>query len=127
VVAVSVDSVLAGRPVTVEWSKVLEIPRANNVPLSVTDAYALDDAALVLSAVAEDTADTYNDGELVGAALVVLDADLRTVTVEQVTPTTKLEGVHARRTEARIEILAVADPDDPAVSGQLFSCSLVAP
>lgn len=97
---------------------------ADGVPLAVTDACALDDGTMLVSAVAEDTNNAYDDGRLAGAAIAVLNADLRPVRVEAIDPPVKIEGLHALRDGDQIRLLAVNDPDDPAVAGGLYAGEL---
>lgn len=121
ILAVDLARTLDGGLVKVLARIDLGLPQVDGVPLSITDACACADGSIVISAVAEDTDNSYNDGVLVGAALGVLDAGLRFVWFEQLAPTIKIEGIYARRSEEGIHVLAVSDPDNPDVAGELFT------
>jgi hypothetical protein len=108
----------------VKLVKTLALPLISGVPLTVTDACSLDDGQLLLSAVAEVTDDSYNDGAILGAAIVVLGADLDIVAIEPLEPTLKIEGISARRTAAGVELLCVSDADDPDMPSSLYSAML---
>jgi hypothetical protein len=86
------------------------------VALSVTDAVALPDGRVVVSAAAEDTPNAVDDGPVVGAALAVLDGD-RVASVAALPDPDKVEGLALR---GPASFLAVVDADDPeAPSAQL--------
>ena len=106
------------------WSKRLALPAINGVPLTVTDACLLDDGHLLLSAVAEVTDDSYADGAMLGAAILLLDGDYRVVAIEPLEPVAKIEGISAQRTAAGIELLCVSDADDPDRPSSLYSATL---
>lgn len=118
ILEVPLAAVLAGVPVSATLCAELTLPMCAGVPLTVTDAFQLETGApdggrILLSAVAEATADSYADGALVGAAIVELNADFSVRTVEPLEPMLKVEGLSARVTEAGIELLCVTDADDP--------------
>ena len=91
--------------------------RVRDVGLGVTDAVSLDGGRVLVSAAAEDTPNTRDDGPVVGAALVVLDEG-------EVRESVELPPVHGRaakvegltildRTEDGLVLLATVDDDDP--------------
>jgi hypothetical protein len=96
----------------------------DGVPLTVTDACPLDGGQILLSAVAEVTDDSYADGAILGAAIILLDAKLDVVMVEPLEPICKIEGISARRTATGAELLCVSDADDPDMPSSLFSATL---
>lgn len=96
------------------------------VHLTFTDASPLPGGRLVFSAVAEDTPDAYADGPCAGAAIGLLDADGRVISMEPLQPTLKVEGVHATAGAGRVSLLLVADGDDPQQPAPLLSAELKA-
>lgn len=104
--------------------KKLKLPMIGDVPLTVTDVCSLADGRFPLSAVAEVTDDSYADGAIMGAAIIVLNAALDVITIELVEPVMKIEGISARQTSAGLELLCVSDADDPDTPSSLFSAIL---
>ena len=94
-----------------------DLGTVDGVTLAVTDALALPDGRVLVSAAAEDTPNPYDDGPVVGTALALLDDD----GVRAVVPLpevggapVKVEGIAPRDVRADgLELLAVADADDP--------------
>jgi hypothetical protein len=116
--AVTGDAVVEARLV-----KTLALPLVDGVPLTVTDACSLGDGFL-LSAVAEVTDDSYADGDILGAAIILLDADLDVIAIEPMAPTLKIEGIVAHQTATGAELLCVSDADDPDTPSSLYSATL---
>ena len=89
----------------------------DGIGLAATDAVALPGGAILVSAAAEDSPNTRDDGPVVGSALVLLDGHR----VQDVSPLPMVEGavskveglmlLDAGTTQARL--LAVVDVDDP--------------
>ncbi len=104
--------------------KTLALPMIDGVPLTVTDACSLDDGRFLLSAVAEVTDDSYADGDILGAAIIMLDANLDVVRIEPLEPTLKIEGISANNTATGIELLCVSDADDPDTPSSLYLATL---
>ena len=98
------------------------------VGLAVTDAIALPDGRLLLSAAAEDTPNAVDDGPVVAAALVLVDG----VTVLDAAPLPapdgrvhKVEGLTLRGTRnGQVQLLAVVDDDDPDRPSAALSLSV---
>ncbi len=115
-----VDAVL-GRTdpaaVPIEQPRVYDLGEVAGVGLAVTDAVALPDGRLLLSAAAEDTPNAVDDGPVVAAALVLVDGDtvLDVATVPEVDGRVpKVEGLALRAVEDDdVHLLAVVDDDDP--------------
>jgi hypothetical protein len=104
---------------------VVELGAAGGLPLALSDAAALPDGRIVVTAITEDAADTYADGPCGAAAIGVLGADLRLRRLECLEPTIKVEGISARLADdGAIELLLVTDPDDAAVPGVLYAATL---
>jgi hypothetical protein len=91
------------------------------VPLAFTDGAALDDRSFVFTAVAEDTADSYNDGRCLGSALGVADLEGRVLRMEALRDACKVEGVALG---ADGDLLLVTDADAPHIPARLLRASL---
>ena len=104
--------------------KTIALPIIDGVPLTVTDACSLDDRHILLSAVAEVTDDSYADGDILGAAIIVLNPNLDVVAIEPLKPVCKIEGISARRTATGAELLCVSDADDPAMPSSFYAAIL---
>jgi uncharacterized protein DUF6910 len=103
--------------VPVEEPRSYELGEVEGVGLAVTDAVALPDGRLLLSAAAEDTPNSIDDGPVVAAALVLVDgADVQAVAAipEVDGHVHKVEGLALRDVgDAEVRLLAVVDDDDP--------------
>ena len=96
---------------------VYELGEVEGVGLAVTDAIALPDGRVLLSAAAEDTPNAVDDGPVVATALALLDGDR----VLAVAPIPEVDG-HVHKVEgpalrevrgSTVHLLAVVDDDDP--------------
>jgi hypothetical protein len=83
-----------------------DLGRAGGVGLAVTDAVALGDGLVLVSAAAEDSPNSYDDGPVVGSALVLLDRDV-------VVGRAEIPRVHGRI--AKVEGLAVVAEETSGV------------
>ena len=70
------------------------------------------------------TDDSYADGAILGAAIVVLDCNLDIVMIEPLEPICKIEGISARRTATGADLRCVSDADDPDMPSSLFAATL---
>ncbi|MCF6735998.1 hypothetical protein [Blastococcus sp. KM273129] len=103
--------------VAVDRPRQYELGEVEGVGLAVTDAVALPDGRVLLSAAAEDTPNAVDDGPVVATAIALLDGD----TVQAVAPVPevgghvhKVEGLALRGVEGgEVHLLAVVDDDDP--------------
>jgi hypothetical protein len=120
----TLSAITGDEDITVALVQTLALPLIDGVPLTVTDACSLDNDFILLSAVAEVTDDSYADGAILGAAIVVLDGNLDVVMIEALEPIYKIEGITARRTETGVELLCVSDADDPDMPSSSFSAVL---
>ena len=102
----------------------LRLGEIRGVPFSVTDAAALPDGGLLVTAVAEDTGDAYNDGACIGAAIFRLTPDLEIAQSWRLDRPHKIEGIAATVAGTRADILLVTDADDPAILAALFEVRL---
>lgn len=105
-----------------------DLGEVRGVPFGFTDATALPDGRVVFLAGAEDSPDTYQDGEVLGARVGLLGDEL--VLAEILDPSghptaLKLEGVDyvGPTASGGLELAVVADmddPDQPAVIASLW-------
>jgi hypothetical protein len=101
-----------------------DLGSVHGVPLAVTDAVALPDGRVLVSAAAEDTPDPVDDGPVVAAALALLDDDR----VEDIAAlpqdgdlAQKVEGLALDGVEPNgVRLLAVVDVDDPQIPSTLL-------
>lgn len=105
----------------------VDLGHVRGVPFGFTDATALPGGGVVFLAGAEDSPDTYRDGDVLGARIGLLDGDQLILTeVFDATgrPTRlKLEGIDfiGLTSPGGIEFVVVADMDDPDVPAVLSS------
>lgn len=101
----------------------VELGRVEDVPLSFTDAAVAGDT-IVFSAVAERTANAYDDGALVGAVVGRVTREGQVEHCQALLPLTKVEGIEATVSDVGISLSLVSDPDDPERPAGLFSATL---
>lgn len=114
-------AVLAGGPVKALVRAELALPVVSGVPLNVTDACRLPDGRILLSTVAEETEDNYADGDLMGAAIVELDAEFAVAAIHPLDPPLKVEGIAIREIASGPELLCVNDADEPSEPSALYT------
>jgi hypothetical protein len=113
-----VDSLLGIEP--------LELGAVGDVPLGLSDGAALPDGRMVFTAIAEDTDDSYNDGECRGAALGIVGKGGGIERLEPIDPGYKVEGIEARLEGDTIRVLLVTDADDADIPAALLEARLPA-
>ncbi|RBY96026.1 hypothetical protein DQ237_11465 [Blastococcus sp. TF02-8] len=104
--------------VPVERPLEYELGEVGGVGLAVTDAIALPDGRVLLSAAAEDTPNAVDDGPVVATAIALLEGE----SVRAIAPIPevgglvhKVEGLALRGVDGgTVRLLAVVDDDDPA-------------
>ena len=102
----------------------IDLGGIGGVPFTFTDAAALPNGEVVFTAVAEDTADSYNDGPCGGAIIGILDRESRVRRLLRLDVPLKIEGVDARADGDTISLLLVTDADDPSIPASLFSAAM---
>jgi len=120
-VDVDLSALLAGEPPDVRRPSRYDLGTVGGVALAITDAVALPDGRLLVSAAAEDTPNAVDDGPVVGAAVALLD-DERVLAVTAVPGGPyKIEGLAVRAAgPGEAALIAVVDADDPlAASSRL--------
>ena len=97
-----------------------ELGSTDGVPYGITDGAALPDGGWVFSAVAEDTADSYNDGACAGSAIGRVGSDGHLRRLQPLAGAPKVEGIAL----CGKCLLMVTDSDDPGVASQLLTVEL---
>ena len=115
---------LAPEEVKVGNRRVYDLGDVDGVGLSVTDAVALPDGRVLLSAAAEDTPNAVDDGPVVATAVALVHGDDPLAIAQLAAPdgtVHKIEGLGVREVgEDGVRLVAVVDADDPLVpSAQL--------
>jgi hypothetical protein len=109
---------VAPASVAVADARYYDLGTIGGVALAVTDAVALADGRVLVSAAAEDTPNAIDDGPVVGAALALLD-DEHVLEVAELPESIKVEGLAIRGTTPDgLRLVAVVDVDDPATASQ---------
>ncbi|WP_347059799.1 hypothetical protein ABC795_04945 [Blastococcus sp. HT6-30] len=103
--------------VPVDRPQEYELGEVEGVGLAITDAVALPDGRVLLSAAAEDTPNAVDDGPVVATALALVEGDT-VVAVAQIPEVGghvhKVEGLALRDVgDGVVRLLAVVDDDDP--------------
>jgi hypothetical protein len=112
---------VSGRDAALRVGGVLryDLGSAGDVPLAITDAVARPDRTVLVSAVAEDSASTYDDGPLAGSALAVLDGER----VVELAELPLVDGAPAKVEGLALDgddLVAVVDADDPRLASLLL-------
>ncbi len=117
--AAALTGSLAPEEVKVGNRHVYELGDVDGVGLAVTDAVALPDGRVLLSAAAEDTPNAIDDGPVVGVALALVHGDDPLALTPLSAPdgsVYKVEGLGLRDIGNRgLDLIAVVDADDPLV------------
>ena len=74
----------------------------------------------MFTAAAENTDNSYLDGECVGAAIGLIDAQRQLRWLRPVLPVYKLEGISAQQVDDQLQIYLVSDADNPDIPAQLL-------
>ena len=116
----------SGAPAAVRVSGVrrYDLGTVSGVGLAITDAISLAGGLVLVSATAEDSPSTYDDGPVVASALALLDGE-RLVDMAELPlldgEVAKLEGLAlVRHRDDVLDLVAVVDADDPAVPSLLL-------
>lgn len=96
------------------------------VPLTLTDLAPLDGSRLLFTAAAEDTENPYDDGQVLGSQIGVMEADGTVSRLYPVDQRVKLEGICAQPGENGVRTLVVTDADDPEQCATVYETWLVA-
>jgi hypothetical protein len=99
----------------------LSLGELDGIPFTPTDLCPLSGGRLIVSAVCEDTADSYNDGAFIAAGIAILQPGRPVERFERLEPHFKVEGVIARPGSI---LWMVCDADDPARPSPLLEGKL---
>lgn len=94
----------------------LDLGRIGEVPLGITDATPLKAGGWLLSAVAENTSNAYDDGRCAGAVLAACDPDGKVAWSEPLDGGFKVEGIAF---DEQGVLWLTTDADDPGVASGL--------
>lgn len=94
----------------------LDLGRMGDVPIGITDATPLKEGGWLLSAVAENTLNAYDDGQCDGAVLVACDHDCKVAWTGQLDGGFKVEGIAF---DERDTLWLTTDADEPGVPSGL--------
>lgn len=93
----------------------------DGVALGLTDGAALDEGRWLFSAVAENTADSYNDGPCLGTVIGLVERDGEVRCLARLDGRCKVEGIALA---ADGSLLLVTDADDPRIAASLLRLPL---
>lgn len=99
----------------------IDLGEVSGIPLTPTDGLALPDGRWLLSAVAENTDDSFLDGPCAGSALALLDATGELLALHLLEGAPKVEGIALFGASNIQTVLMVTDADDPELASQLLS------
>lgn len=93
----------------------------NGVPLGFTDATRLDNGSILFSAAAEDTEDTYHDGQCTGSVIGLMSSEGVIQWQAPINLRCKVEGIAAQTiNDQTLECLLVTDADNAAIPATLL-------
>ena len=98
----------------------LDLGELGGVALGFTDGAALADGRWLFSAVAENTADSYNDGACLGAVIGLVEQDGHMRRLAELDGRWKVEGIAL---DEAGDLLLVTDADDPGTAASLLRLS----
>ncbi|MBS2033651.1 hypothetical protein JST97_01615 [bacterium] len=115
---------LAWGPELIREERPLQLPSLSGshgpVPLTITDLSPLSGGRCLFTAAAEDTSNPYEDGEVLGSCIGVLDRDGAISDLYQIDKKVKLEGISGQEKDGGVEALVVTDNDDPEHSATVY-------
>lgn len=98
-----------------------ELGAVNGVRLCFSDGVTLPQGGWLFTAIAEDTDNSYADGQCLGAAVGYVRPDGQLAWVRQLEQPHKLEGIEAWVQGDVIQLLLVTDADDEKIPAALYS------
>lgn len=114
-----------GSAVEVRAVRRYAITNDEGLALAVTDAVALPDGRVLVSAAAEDSPNAYDDGPVLGSALALLDGEVTVATTMLPEPDGRVAKVEGLAVLAWADqggrLLATVDADDPEVPSAVLT------
>lgn len=106
-------------------SNAFKLPKIKGIRTSFTDAILVDNKIYFL-ATAENTASTYDDGEVLGSLIGRIDVNKMKIDfTEKITDTQKFEGITLfKKSEKEIEFLLCEDNDTEVLESNIFKLKL---
>lgn len=98
----------------------IDLGSIDGIPLTPTDGIALPDGRWLLSAAAENTESSYQDGPCAGSALALLNTQGELLALYPLDGAPKVEGISLRPEGLALRLLLVTDADDPLQASQLL-------
>lgn len=119
---------IGGANLTDDFSVVfnkIKLPKIKGVRATFTDAVLVDNKIYFL-ATAEDTVNTYDDGEVLGSLIGRMDATTMKVDfTKKITDSHKLEGIAlAKKSEKEMEFMLCEDNDTELLESNIFKLTL---
>ncbi|QKE64318.1 hypothetical protein HNE05_13455 [Aquipseudomonas campi] len=107
--------------------ELLALGELQGVALGFTDGAALADGRWLFSAVAENTADSYQDGACLGAIIGLVEADGQLRRLASLDGQWKVEGLAVQQRGEKLLLSLVTDADDPQIAASLLALELDLP
>lgn len=104
--------------------KPLELGTRDGVALTVTDATRLADGCVLFTAAAENTSNTYDDGECAGSVMGMLSPTGEMLWSEPLSGQDKVEGIACKPDETGLTCLLVTDADSENIAAKLLKLRL---
>ena len=110
-------------PLPPQKQRHIALPRIQGVSLNFTDGAALPgdrEGRWLFTAVAEDSEDSVADGDFLGAAVGLVDAQGTLLALRPLAPAAKVEGIDVQLSHGQMQLCLVTDADDPEVASMLL-------
>ena len=101
-----------------------DLGELDGAKLTFSDASPLGGELLVFTASAEGSANTYQDGKILGSMVGTIDSDGEVRRLRTIDRAYKVEGVHATLDTGVMTLTFVCDQDDPDVPSPLLSATM---
>ena len=105
----------------------IDLGAVDGVPLGITDAAAVTDEVWAVSAVAENTDNSFADGPCLASVIALLDGEHRVLARHELADSPKVEGLVATTRAGVVNFAMVTDADNPEVASQMRTAHLKLP